>query len=96
MKNIFLKILFLLIIKLGYAQTWSVQTQTNGIQPAYRTSVHFISQNEGWIVGNTGPDAILHTTNGGINWDPQPKPTTFTFSNGVNSIFFTSPSIRSW
>ncbi len=83
----------LLIIKLGYAQSWSVQTQTNGIQPSYRTSVHFISQNEGWIVGYTGTDAILHTTNGGVNWDPQPLPSTYTYSNNVKSVFFISPTV---
>ena len=93
MKKSLLNIILLLIIKLGYAQTWSVQTQTNGIQPAYRTSVHFISQNEGWIVGYTGADAILHTTNGGVNWDPQPLPSTYTYSNSVKSVFFTSPTL---
>ncbi len=64
-------ILFIFVSSL-FAQGWFLQNpipQTNSL-----ASVHFIDQNTGWTVGQDG--TILKTTNGGVSWISQSKPTS--------------------
>jgi hypothetical protein len=50
-------------------------------------SIFFIDQNNGWAAGNTwdGNGKIIHTTNGGENWELQMTDPFSTF----NSVYFT-------
>jgi len=60
-------------ISQAYAHDASVnnviwQLQNSGTNVALH-SVHFINENVGWVVGESG--TILRTTNGGANWQLQ-------------------------
>jgi photosystem II stability/assembly factor-like uncharacterized protein len=72
---------FLIFFSLiGFAQVqWHIQNSGTNT-PLF--DVHFTDANNGWIAGNTG--LILHTSNGGNNWDEQVAPP----NNTYYSIFF--------
>jgi photosystem II stability/assembly factor-like uncharacterized protein len=63
-----------------YSQgTWeSIESPTNQML----TSVHFIDSLYGWAVGDSG--TIIHTSNGGNNWDLQNSNTL----NRISDVFF--------
>ena len=58
-------------------------------------AVFFTNNNNGWIVGGTGPDgAIIHTTNG-TNWASQTDPSPS--SSGIlNAVFFLDDGLTGW
>lgn len=58
-------------------------------------AVFFTNNNNGWIVGGTGPDgAIIHTTDG-TNWASQTDPSPS--SSGIlNAVFFLDDGLTGW
>lgn len=50
-------------------------------------SIFFISDQEGWVVGNSG--IIGHTVNGGITWSQQTNPS----SNSLYDVFFLNTEV---
>jgi photosystem II stability/assembly factor-like uncharacterized protein len=82
MKTLIITLFTLILIpQIGFSQTtWYNQISgTNSLL----FDVHFVDQNNGWAAGNTG--LILHTSDGGANWNQQTAPPT----NSYYSIFFT-------
>ncbi|PLX13221.1 MAG: hypothetical protein C0598_04165 [Marinilabiliales bacterium] len=80
MKKLNLLFAIILITITGYTQSdW--HAQNSGVNN-YLFDVHFVSQSEGWIAGNTG--LILHTSDGGETWENQQAPA----NNTYYGIFF--------
>ena len=70
-----------------YAQ--NVWNQQNSGVSNVLYEVQFVDENSGWICGHGG--VILHTSNGGIDWESQSVPP----SNFYGTIFFTD-SLTGW
>ncbi len=47
-------------------ESWNLYNTTDDVE-----ALHFINNMEGWACGNDG--MILHSTNGGVSWTPQPS-----------------------
>ena len=66
-------------------KTWTTQYSTSGSL----TSIHFLDQYNGWVVGEYG--IILRTTNGGTNWIQQNSPINDP-GYGFESVYFVNPN----
>lgn len=64
--------------------TWVGQGGPSGT----RNGIHFVDNNNGWIVGSdgNGNGQIIHTTNGGTNWTLQTDPSPS--SGSLAKVFF--------
>ncbi len=82
----FAVVMVILLTSAIYAQNlWS--PQNSGVSNVLY-DVHFADENSGWISGHGG--LILHTSNGGIDWESQSVPP----SNFYGSIFFSDDQNR--
>jgi photosystem II stability/assembly factor-like uncharacterized protein len=76
------KLILLFIISLCFGNRW-IKQESNTI--THLRSIHFINQNEGWIVGNGG--LVLSTKNGGDDWNK----VDLAITNDLNYITFVTP-----
>jgi photosystem II stability/assembly factor-like uncharacterized protein len=63
---------------------WTQQTVNIGTEQLYY--VYFVNENTGWC---TGPNSLIKTTNGGVNWFSQSHPAV----SLINRIFAISPEV---
>jgi photosystem II stability/assembly factor-like uncharacterized protein len=84
LKNTLVIVGVVLLSTVLHAQGW--HTQTSGTN-ALLMDVHFSDPYTGWVVGIT--NTILHTTNGGDDWNPQNPPPSVNYY----SVFFTDDQI---
>ncbi len=76
----FVLIIFFITINLSIAQSDS--NHQSPLPTRYSPmDVNFIDQNEGWAVGVNG--TIIHTTDGGGNWDFQNNPKPFNLETNI-------------
>ena len=89
--------LLLLLLVFGLASvpmvaqgTWNLQTNPTTDSGL---STKFVSATEGWM--NLSSNKLLHTTNGGTNWNvvlPSATDVTFGFDAGASTLSFVNPS----
>ena len=81
MKKLLLITVFVTAIAMCSAQgTWTMLNPNPTLK--HLTDASFVSQDEGWVVGEDG--LIMHTSDGGENWETQHSNTYFDFS----AVFF--------
>lgn len=68
-------------------QTWT--RQFTGLSNFFFADIHMVDVNEGWVVGAVGSNQnlILHTTDGGLNWNDESFTLDDTDPRGVFTLF---------